>query len=502
VVLASRLLGRPVRWIEDRRENLVAASHARSDRMTCSMALDADGRILGVRLDHVDDCGALPVGGGGGSGTATVTRFTGPYRMPHVAYRTTSVWTNTCARGAYRGPWMMETTAREQMMDTVARELGIDPVELRRRNALRPDDLPYPSPTGPVVDGVSVVETLEAATAAIDYEGFRAEQARARDEGRHLGIGVSLFVEPQGSVARLRVETATARLASDGSVTVHVGSGAHGQGIATTMAQVVADELGVAVDAVRVLQGDTDSAPFGNGTGGSRTGPFLSAAVRGASVGLRERILRVASDVLEASADDLSLVDGGVAVRGTPSRSLTLAEIAFEAMSRPSAVGGPVDAALEATFRYEAPGVTWSNACHVATCEVDGETGEVRLLRYVVAEDCGQLINPKIVDGQVAGGVTQGIGGALLEHVVYDDDGNPLSTSYLDYLVPVASGLPRIEIVHVSTSDTPKGMGEGGAIGAPACVTNAVADALAPLGAPRPRPPLSPSTVLAAIHGW
>jgi carbon-monoxide dehydrogenase large subunit len=504
VVLASRVVGRPVKWVEDRQENLVASNHARADRGEVTLATDDEGRFLAARLDHLEDAGAYPVGGTGGVGPFVAMLFPGPYRMGRFGWSSRAVWTNTCGRGAYRGPWMFETLAREQMVDEVARQLGIDPLELRRRNVLRPEDLPYASPTGMVYEAISPAQTLEQAASLIGYESFRRQQAEARRAGRYLGIGTSLYVEPQTGMGALGVEAAAVRVDPSGSVEVFVGSGSHGQSLETTLAQVVAEHLGVGMDDVVVHQGDTESAPFGGGTGGSRSAPVLSSACRQAALEVRAKALAIGAHLLEAAPEDLEMSDASIQVVGTPARSLPLAEVARVAYQDSDALPPGIAPGLEVISRYKAPPVMYSNACHMCTCEVDVATGVVRLLRYVVSEDCGVMINPMVVEGQIAGGVAQGIGGALYEHFVYDQDGNPLTTTFLDYLVPTAAEVPEIEYGHVETPAlTPgghKGMGEGGAIGAPAAVFNAVADALAPLGVRLSRQPLSPSALFEAIR--
>lgn len=506
VIAAAHRLGRTVKWIEDRRENLIASTHARADRATISIATDADGTLLGARFDHIEDCGALPVGGTGGTGPFAAMLFPGAYRLPKMGWRSTSVWTNTCGRGAYRGPWMFETVAREEMMDLVAREIGVDPLDLRRRNVVRASELPHATATGMVLEHVTPSETLEQAVEIIGYDAFRAEQRRAFDEeGRLLGVGIGLYVEPtsMGS-GNLGVETATVRVQPSGTVTVLLGTGSHGQGIETTMAQVVAEHLGVDLDDVAVVQGDTASAPFGAGTGGSRTAVVAGGATREAALEVREKVVEVAAHLLEAAPEDLDVEGGRVSVRGTPARGVTVAEVARVALNDPGTLPPELDRSLESTVSYQAPPITWSNACHVCTVEVDVRTGQVEVLRYVVSEDCGVMINPMIVEGQIAGGVVQGIGGVLYEHVVYDDDANPLTTTFMDYLVPTATEVPIIEYGHVETrSPTPgghKGMGEGGAIGSPPAVFNAVADALALAGVKVTEQPLTPDRILAALR--
>jgi carbon-monoxide dehydrogenase large subunit len=505
VIAAARHLGCAIKWIEDRRENLIASIHARADVATVEVAVDADGRFTGARLDHVEDCGAYPIGGTGGVGPFVSMLFPGPYRLPKMGFTSTSVWTNTCGRGAYRGPWMFESVAREEVIDLVARELGIDPLELRRRNVIGVDELPYTTAMGMPLDHVTPAETLEQAVEVIGYDEFRAEQRRAFEhEGRLLGVGIGLYVEPTSmSSGSIGVETATVRVQPSGTVSVMLGTGSHGQGVETTMAQVVAEFVGVDIEDVVVVQGDTASAPFGAGTGGSRTAVVAGGAARAASTEVRDKAVQIAAHLLEAAPEDLDVEGGQVTVRGTPSRGVPLSDVARVAYNSPGELPEGVAPGLEATVSYQAPPITWSNACHVCTVEVDPETGIVTILRYVVSEDCGVMINPMIVEGQIAGGVVQGIGGVLYEHLVYDEWGTPLTTTFLDYLVPTAAEVPEIEYGHVETrSPTPgghKGMGEGGAIGSPPAVFNAVADALALRGAKVTEQPLTPSRVLAAL---
>jgi carbon-monoxide dehydrogenase large subunit len=300
------------------------------------------------------------------------------------------------------------------------------------------------------------------------------------------------------------VETASVRVLPSGTVTVHLGTGSHGQSIETTMAQVVAEHLGVGFDDVLVVQGDTASAPFGGGTGGSRTAVVAGGAARDASIQVRDKATQIAAHLLEAAPEDLESQDGRLSVRGTPTRGVTLADVARVALNVPLELPPGITPGLEATVTYQAPPITWSNACHVCTVEVDAHTGKVDVLRYVVSEDCGVMINPMVVEGQIAGGVAQGLGGVLYEHLIYDEDGNPLTTTFLDYLLPTAAEVPVIEYGHVETrSPTPgghKGMGEGGAIGSPPCVFNAVADAVVAGGGVRlTEQPLTPSRILDAL---
>ena len=507
VVLATRRLGRPVKWIQDRRENLMCDHHSREDEVTVTMAVDAEGTILGVKADFLENAGAFPAAFGSAAVFSSLV-LPGPYRVPAYAFSTRTVHTNTAGRGAYRGPWMIETVAREQMLDCVAARLGIDPLELRRRNVLHEEELPYATPMGVVYDQMTPAQTLEQAAAMLGYAERREQQRAARAEGRLVGIGISLFAEPSAmAFGWMSTDAATVRVGPNGSADVLTSAASHGQSLETTIAQVVADELGLDLAQVRVLQGDTDAAPMGPGTGGSRSAVIAGSAARGAAEQVRAQILAIAAHELEAAPEDLAIDAGFVHVVGTPSHGITVAQVACKAYFEPAALPAGQPPGLEGHVRYTPSSfVTWSNACHMCVVEVDRDTGAVVILRYVVSEDCGVMINPNVVEGQIAGGVVQGIGGVLYEHLAYDDAGNPLATSFLDYLVPTAAEAPTIEYGHVETHALTnpgghKGMGEGGAIGAPPAVINAVADALAPLGVEVRAQPLGPAVVIALIEG-
>jgi carbon-monoxide dehydrogenase large subunit len=509
VVIASRIIGeRPVKWIEDRAENLIAGGHAREESIEIDVAVDEEGTLLAGRVNHLEDVGAWPAGGNGQNGAVGAGIFPGPYRWGgpgSVSYAGKAVFTNTTGQCAYRGPWMMETVGREQMVDVVAAKLGIDPLEFRRRNVIQRSELPFTSPTTLVYDAISPAETLEQAAELIGYEAFRAEQAAARAEGRLIGIGLSLYVEPQFGFGALGTEAATLRIEPTGKVNVYMSTGSHGQSVETTMAQIVADNLGVAIDDVTILQGDTASSPYGAGTGGSRNAAIAGGAAHAVADAMREKVVAIAAHLLEASVDDVELAGSVASVKGAPgTRTVSLAEIAGTAYLNTDALPPGLESGLEVSKRYKAPAFMFSNACHAVTVEVDRETGEVRILRYVVSEDCGPMVNPNVVEGQIAGGVAQGVGGVFYEHMIYDEDGNPTTTTFMDYLVPTAAEIPDLEYGHVVTpSPTPggyKGMGEGGAIASPPALLNAVRDALAPLGVELTDQALSPDHVLALIE--
>jgi carbon-monoxide dehydrogenase large subunit len=504
VAFASRRLGRPVKWIEDRQENLMAANHARDEQMTLRVGVDADGVITAIHASYLADVGAYPLMPAMMPGFMALQVLPGPYRFARYGWAGRSVFTNTSGISAYRGPWMMETVAREIMMDVVAREIGVDPAEIRRRNVIQTEDLPYTTPTGREYDRISPAQTLEAALEEIGYDRFREEQERARAEGRYLGLGISTYIEPTaGAQGPTGIEAATVRVEPSGKVNVLMGTGSHGHSLETTMVQVVADQLGVPIEDVRLLQGDTAVSPYGGGTAGSRSAVIAGGVARISAIKLREKVLELAGHLLEAAAADLEIEDGTIAVKGSPGSSIAFADVARIAYYDASRLPEGMEPGLEITSRYHAPPATYANSTQVCTCEVDIATGEVRLLDYVVGEDCGVMINPMVVEGQIAGGVAQGIGGALLEHLAYDETGNPLAVTFKDYLLPTTEDVPDIRYVHVETpSNTPgghKGVGEGGAIGAPAAVVNAVADALAPLGVRVTSQPLSPDRVLAMI---
>lgn len=506
-VIATTLLAAPVKWIQDRRENLAADEHAREDQGTVTMAADRAGTILATKVDFLESAGAFP-SAGGSAVVFTTMLFPGPYRIPVFGSSARSVFTNTSGRGAYRGPWMIETVLREQMIDCMAAELEIDPLEFRRRNTIREEDLPYVMATGMVYDNMTAYATLEQAAEKLGYDELRAQQAVWRAEGRLVGIGMAQFAEPTAiSFGWMTSDAATVRIGPNGNVDVAHTGASHGQSLETTVAQVVADELGVDIGDIRVIQGDTDSTPWGPGTGGSRSAVILGGAARMAAQEVRDRMFSIVAHQLEASIEDLVTEGGRVHVAGTPAVGMTIAEIAAQAYTAPSALPDGLPLGLESQRRWKPDGfVTWSNACHMCLVEVDRDTGAVDIKRYVVSEDCGVMINPNVVEGQIAGGVVQGIGGALYEHSAYDEDGNPLAGTFVDYLLPTATEVPEIEYGHIETPapSNPgghKGMGEGGAIGSPPALVNAVADALAPLGAKVRSQPLGPAQIVDLIEG-
>ncbi|MGP2440784.1 xanthine dehydrogenase family protein molybdopterin-binding subunit [Streptomyces sp. JW3] len=507
VLLAAVKVPAALKWIEDRQEHLLAAGQARHEHGEARMAFDDDGLILAATLDHVQDAGAYPTPSPVQSGIAVGMLFPGPYRVPEGTFSSRFVFSNTSGRVAYRGPWQYESMARETLLDTAARQLGLDPVELRRRNLLGRDELPTVNCNGMPYDHVSPRETFEQAVEMLDYEAFRRRQARAREEGRYLGVGTCTYVEPTtGAVPFHSTEGATIRIEPSGEVNVYVAGGSCGNSLETTVVQLTADALGADAEQVNTVQGDTAVTPFGGGTGGSRSGSMTAGAIARTAGGLRERVHAIAAHRLGVPVEEIETVRGRARRRGSPDDAgLTFAEIADIAYFQPQALPPGVPAGLEASDRYHTPHLMiWANATHVCTCEVDVVTGAVKLLRYIVSEDCGPMINPNVVEGQIFGGTVQGIGGALYEHLAYDEDGNPLATTFMDYLLPTATEVPVIEVGHVETPSAGpggfKGVGEGGAIGSAPAVVNAVADALAPLGVRITRLPLSPAAVVGLVE--
>jgi carbon-monoxide dehydrogenase large subunit len=506
LMLAGLSVAAPLKWVEDRRENLLAAGKARHEHGAVRIALDHDAAIQAVHIDFVSDCGAYPTPWPVGTASAVGGFFPGPYRVPKAGFTSKCMYTNTAGRSPYRGPWQFESLAREMLLDIAARRIGIDPIAIRRKNLLRQDEMPYRSPNGMTYDRISPLETFEQALAMLDYEGFRGEQSAARKQGRYLGVGTATYVEPSTpATGYYATEAATIRIEPSGTINVYVAGGSTGNSIETTVRQLAADALGADIEDITVTQGDTALSGFGGGAAGSRSGSMTAGAIQATASLLRERIVAIAADKLEADPADVELIQSRATVKGTPAIGLSLKEIAFIAYFDPVSRPTGVPAGLEASARYAAESGIFVNATHICTCEVDSSTGAVSVLRYIVSEDCGPMINPSVVEGQIAGGTVQGIGGALLEHLVYDEVGNPLATTFMDYLLPTAADVPDIEYGHIETPSAGpggyKGVGEGGAIGAPPAVVNAVADAISPFGVTPVRLPLTPSYLLSLIAG-
>jgi len=502
--IASR---RPVKWTEDRREHMMGSAHARAQVHDIEIAARRDGTMLAVRDRIWVDLGAynswgivLPYN--------TVAHLLGPHRVPNLEVECRGVVTTKTPNAPYRGAGRPETVfAMDRIVDCLARALAMDPAELRRRNYLSAADMPYEIQL-PYRDGNPLVYDsgdfragLEAALGAVGYEALRAEQARLRERGVHRGIGLSGYVE---GTAIGPYEGATVRLDASGRAVVATGACSQGQGHETSFAQIAADALGIPLDWVTIVGGDTAAIPFGIGTFASRSAVNAGSSIHEASGRVRDKIVAAAATLLEAAPADIELADGVVSVRGAPASAIPIARV-IQAAIPTFAKPGVASPDFEATVYHHQPTVTYTSAVHVAVVEVDPGTGAVKLLRYLVAHDCGRLINPIIVEGQIHGGVAQGIGGGLLEEMVYDEQAQLLTGTFMDYLVPTAMEVPPIETVHLEypSPRNPlgvKGIGEGGAISPPAAIANAVEDALSPWGARVTRTPLGPSVVLGLLE--
>jgi carbon-monoxide dehydrogenase large subunit len=505
ILLAARKVPAALKWIEDRRENLMSAGQSRHVDGTVRMAFDEDGKILAADIDFVQDVGSYPTPYPVLTTAAIGMFFPGPYRVPKASFNYKTVFSNTPGLHAYRGPWQYETLTREMLLDCAARKMGMDPVELRRINILRGDEMPFFNPNGMPYDNCAPADTFEQAVKILDHEGFRKEQADALAEGRYLGLGFSAYIEPTGAATgHLATEGATMRMEPTGKINVYVNGGSCGNSIETTVVQLTADALGAKIEDISTIQGDTAVTPYGAGTQGSRSGPMTAGAVNEAGMILRKQIVAMAAQRLGVEESDIELADSRACVRDDPEKGVSFADIAYRSHYEPAQLGGS-SPTLEATARFNSQTmIHWANATHACTCEVDVETGHVKLTRYIVSEDVGPMINPNVVEGQVAGGTVQGIGGALLEHLAYDDAGNPVASTFVDYLLPTATEVPPIEFGHVEIPGPGvggyKGAGEGGAIGSPPAVINAINDALAPLGVTITQLPASPAKIVELIE--
>jgi carbon-monoxide dehydrogenase large subunit len=507
VAAAARSLGQPVKWVEDRGENLTASGQAREESFDVRAAVSNDGDLLGLDVSMVIDTGSYPV-----MGTMVPSimeaMLPGPYKLAALGFESTAVTTNKASYVAYRGPWASETFVRERVLDLVAKDLGLDPLGIRLRNVAPRTDPPATMITGRPLVGVTTKESLEQVAQLIDIPAFRRRQADERAMGRYPGIGLATFIEaapgprsPEGPQGPMGMETMRLRLAEDGIVTLFTGQMPHGQSHQTTLAQIAADEFGVPFEQVRVVVGDSDVVPFGL-TGGSRSATMTGGVALHGARQLKVKVLDFASHLMEASARDLEITDGKVMVRGDPASAIMVEQVARQAASGLFGAEVDTDLAVEATFDGGEGG--WSGGTHCAIVEVDVETGIVQVERYVAVEDCGALINPAVVEGQIRGGVAQGIGAVLLERSAYDEDGSFQSATFMDYLLPTACDIPRIEIEHLQTVPLDpdvnfRGIGEGGMIVAPPTIVSAIEDALAPFGVRIYEQHLPPARILELI---
>lgn len=503
IPFAARALRRPVKWVEDRVENLTASAHARDARDDLQIAFNDDGEFVALQADIVVDSGAYsvwPYTAGMELGTA-VNQMPGPYRWRTYRGRGAAVATNKAPHGPYRGVSRVAATfALERVVDEVARFLDMDPVELRKRNLIRSDEFPWESPGGYVFDSGSYVESMDLLAEMSDLPALRRRQAELRAEGRYLGIGVSCFNEQtahsfaeyaeRGTPVVVGYDKAHVRMDADGKVTVFVDTHSQGQGHETSYAQLVGAQLSIPLEDVRVRFGDTETAPAGMGTFASRSTAMGGGSIQLATRELKAKLVRLAAHMLEAATWDIRLEDGQFFPAGSPGHGVSVREIARMVHLQSDKLPPGEDPLLEESYSYRGdPGTgTFPNCAQLALVEVDPDTGKVSVLDFFVVEDCGPVINPMLVEGQIHGGVGQGIGGALFEHSLYDEEtGQPLSTTFLDYLMPGTTDIPEIRLEHLYTPSpwTPggvKGAAEAGTTGSPAAIGNAVADALSGLG--------------------
>lgn len=486
---AAMKLGRPIKWIEDRSEALAATIHGRDQVDYVEAAATRDGKVTGMKVYGISDLGAYS------------QLFTdvimiafgypvscGAYDIKNIHLSADIVFTNKAPTDAYRGAGRPEAAyIAERVMDMVAHELGKDPVEVRRINFIKPDQFPYKSAAGAVYDTGEYEKALDKALAIVDYRNLRAEQARKRAEGKLMGIGVSSYIEicgfgPKGSAPVGLYESARVRVEQSGTVMVYTGSSPHGQGEETSFAQIVAEEFGVPIDSVMIIHGDTDSTPEGRGTYGSRTLAVGGSAVFTAVQRLKEKMKLIASHMLEASPSDVTLEDGKFFVSGSPQKAVSFTEVAMTAnLSNTLAPG--IEPGLETTAFWEPEACVFPFGTHICVVEIDKDTGDTEIKRFVAVDDCGRQINPLLVEGQVHGGIAQGVGQAMYEQVIYGEDGQLLTATLTDYAVPITTELPSYELDSTVTL-TPvnplgvKGVGEAGTIGSTPAVANAVADAL------------------------
>jgi aerobic carbon-monoxide dehydrogenase large subunit len=519
VAALARHLKRPVRWREDRIENLQAACHAREATCRTRAAVAADGRILGLELEIVEDFGAYCFFPGNYIARVIALILTGPYRISDYAYDLRVALTNKCGVGPMRAPMAMTSWVMDGTLDAVARRLDLDPVAVRRVNMLQPHEFPHTMPTGEVLEDITPAATLEAVVGALDYDALRQRQAEGRKTGRYIGIGLCSVVESttygsrfykSAGIAGSGHEAAWVRIEPTGAVNASVGLMGTGQGYETPLAQAVAEGLGVATENVRILLGNTDIAPYGMGSRGARGATAGGGALYLCACKARDHVLRVAAHLLGLNrSDDLRLFESRVQrpIDGTWSDTgITLADVAHLAYLDPTALPEGTPPGLDFAITYDPPPMTYSNSAHACVVDLDPATGAIAIERHLVAEDCGTVLNPIVVRGQQQGAIALGLSGALMEHVYYDQTGQNLSGTLADYLVATAWELPNFEILpmHTPNRRTPagiKGMAEGGVMGAIGALTNAVNDALAPFAVTVERLPLSAPTIRGLVRG-
>lgn len=508
---AARRVGGTVKWIEDRNENLISAGHGRDETVSIEVAVRADGEILGMRGSVVLDQGAYPIMPPPLVFTGLMrTTLPAPYRVPAYEFDEKVAVTNKASYVSIRGPWAMETLVRERLMDLVARELGITQEAVRERNMVTLAEQPYEMVTGYTLENVTVHETFKRAIELSDPEAVRIQLEAERAEGRIVGFGIASFIEPAPGTPAYWAsvgfpfgpEPTRIKVEPDGHVTVYTPQMPHGQGHETTLAQLVGDELGVPFDDIRLVFGDTQTTPFTMiGTGGSRAATMASGGVVMASQEIRAKLLDIAADMLEASPADLEINEAIISVKGSPEVQLPLSQLAMTCYMAPGALPEGTDTDLQASVVYDGEGGGFSQATHCCWIEIDPDTGQIDIRRFLSVEDCGKMINPSVVEGQVRGAITMGLGGMLLEHVVYDDEGQCLTGTFMDYLMPTAAEMPDFELDHLEFETDKlvgsRGVGEGGTVLAPAVLINAVEDAIIAAGGQRvTKTPLTPTRIL------
>lgn len=518
-VLAAALsieTGKPVKWIEDRREHFFGSVHAREQLHAIELAVTSEGTIRGLRDRIVTDGGAYTSNVGIGPTATTVAMLPGPYRIEHYDVTARAVATNKAPSGAYRGFGQPQAVfAMERMLDRAARQLGIDPAEMRLRNLIRPDEFPYTSASGLTYDSGDYAAALRRALEMIEYPDWRSRQQAWRAEQRYIGIGLAMYIEMTGLASSREMafvgfhlggyENVSVAVDHQGRVTVATGMVSTGQSHATTMAQLAASTIGVAFEDVTVVQGDTAATPRAlAGAIGSRGAVVGGTAVIRAAEKVRAKLLAVAAHMLEANPDDLEVNSGEVFVRGEPDARTTVAAAAQQAILAHDLPDG-MTPGLEEQHVHDPDHLTFAYAAHAAVVEVQPRTGKLAFHKYAIVHDCGTMINPAVVEGQMVGGMAQGVGGTIYEDLVYDDEGQLTTASFMDYLLPTVGEIPDVDLDHleVPAPDVPggmKGAGEGGAIAPPAVIANAVEDALAPLGIEIDDTPLSPSRVWTLIR--
>jgi aerobic carbon-monoxide dehydrogenase large subunit len=506
VILAALAFGRPLKWIEDRYENLVAANQAREAEMELKVAFDADGRLIASHGDYSCNNGACPQLAD--ANIAIHMFLWAAYKMPAYGFLSRGWYTNTVGLAAYRGPWAMESLIRETALDVAARRMGIDPIEIRRRNLVAAKDQPTASCMGIPLEDITPAECLDKLLEKFDVAAFRKEQHAARQQGRYLGLGIATYVEPTGSAGSMPVmtgELAQVRIEPTGKVTATMSTHSQGHGTATTMAQIIADRLGVAYEDVTVFEGDSSRGGFSPGAAGSRQGVIAGGAAMMASDMLAAKVKQLAAHLLDVGADSLRIEAGMVHTKGAPEKSRSLRSIAEIAYGEPDRLPPGFESGLEVQHRYQPPPMTLASAANACVVEVSAETGFVKILRWISSEDCGTVINPSVVEGQIAGGLAQAIGTVLLEEMSFDARGNPAAATYKDYLLPAITDIPDFEFLHAHTPSKTvggmRGVGEGGAIIGPPTLVNAIADALAPFGEVPVNLPLTPVKLLSVIEG-